>query len=39
MTENEIKDIDKIGSIKSKGQIDVRVNEVELSNMWDKFIY
>jgi type III restriction enzyme len=39
IADGQIKDVDKSGPIESKGQIDVKLNETELRNIWDKFIF
>lgn len=39
IADGKIKDVDKPGPIESKGQIDVKLNETELRNIWDRFIY
>jgi len=39
IADGKIKDVDKPGPIDSKGKIDVGLNETELRNIWDKFIY
>ncbi len=39
IADGKIIDIDKPGSIESKGQIEVKLNELELQNRFDRFIY
>lgn len=39
IADGKIVDIDKSGEVEHKGQIEVKLNELELQNRFDKFIY
>lgn len=39
IADGKIIDIDKAGEVEHKGQIEVKLNELELQNRFDKFIY
>ncbi|MBU1974762.1 MAG: DEAD/DEAH box helicase family protein [Nanoarchaeota archaeon] len=39
IADGKIVDIDKAGEVEHKGQIEVKLNELELQNRFDKFIY
>jgi type III restriction enzyme len=38
IADGKIVDVDKLGEIERKGQIDIQLNEAELRQVWDKFI-